>query len=228
MSPSEIVRCSSFVQLSKADSPISVTAGGIATEASRVQPLNAQYSIVFTLDGMITLVRFGQSRNAFLEIEVTPSSITIDLMLLLSLKPDAALLNRFNSIAPLPLTVNVPSRSSIHVTFFSLPAAPQIPLAKIGDSVVVSTGIVVVTGGSVVSSVTSTTGGLVHIFLSIGYNWTPATTIPATTETISAQIKTTFQLTGLLSQCLMIFWHSFCSFEASLYVAIFSKIAAAR
>ena len=72
----------SDVQPSNAQLPISVTPSGMVTDASDVQPLNAELPISVTLAGMLTEASDVQSRNAELPIFITPSGMAYSVAVL--------------------------------------------------------------------------------------------------------------------------------------------------
>ena len=94
-----------------------------STVLKLTQFLNADISISVTLLLIKTRLSIEQSANAFFEILVIPSSITTILIFALYLFHGVLPVVK-SCISPLPLSVNVPLLSSIHVILLFVPKLP--------------------------------------------------------------------------------------------------------
>ena len=85
-----------------------------------LQLLNAHAPILVTVLGIMTLVKLLQQENALFPILVTPS-LTLTVVNSRSFQGER---EKF-FIFPVPLIVNIPSESSVHVRFVPSPSPPQ-------------------------------------------------------------------------------------------------------
>ncbi len=106
-----------------------ITLLGILILVKLLQPANAPYLILVTVSGISILVRLVQAWNAQSPMVVTPDSIMTDVMYSrasASSSYQGASNHPYPSISPVPLIVNTPSSSSVHVRF-----SPHVPLSTI-------------------------------------------------------------------------------------------------